>query len=1119
MGSASYNPDGEPSPLSSPVGPLSASPDSDPFMRRLSGHTEDSMRYSAETLSSGYDHLSRSSLLDHEHGLGPSGLDRIRQQPSRVFTLPNMSASSLAPMTSRSHSPSPRSTSSTRAHPTRLPSTEEFGTLEDLHRFPCESLHSFSFAQQSEELLNNRHNILKRSIDFMRDRFGWTTSTSSGLTSAQARFGGDADTQSVVDFFSRTTVSGREDRYNYAGLSRGPVTGPADVDSVNIFERAFAEPQLPADQLKETAQEHASLDALRSSGQASDDLPSPLRTDMRPYPRRVSIKKRTFTEAGSIAVQGKLMENLAPYTSTDPLSPTSTSTLGYGFPVPVLHTHSSKWTPASQAVFRTESHEPWTILAANDIACLIFGVTQAELRKLSILEVVQKDRRQWVESKLRDPATDAAVRLQTSPDKARSKAVNLKSMGMGNGVTAQLLSKPPSRSRAPRRAQTDDGYGSSTRQLNHPATKSRGVLLCGDVVPIEKRNGKRGAASIWVMEKRGGLIWVLEEIQENVAFVRCDESWNIADATGDVEKIWGPGAAKPGERITELLPHLPPESLESSIDRGLAKITETKYFATRTSAGICIPSTISKGETSRSLRISSFPHVAGMMVLSSSTLKIVSSNSVFCSALFGHERPEGLHVNDLIPGFDSLLNVLTEEERVPLVDGLVISEPSFRRARTLSILRDGKSNVASVFLEPAGLAAVHRDGSSIAVDVQMRVAKSGTMFPKPREDATSGDQGDEFEAVTELVYALWVSYSRHIHSAAPAASFPSPSSRAESPSSASVSNLPSTTSSTPHPAGTERTSVETHLPTSTLSQQLSEAASQPLTDKPVQPMPEVKPAGAKEAPKKRTISDYVILEEMGQGAYGEVKLARMKKIPTKKMVLKYVTKKRILVDTWTRDRRLGTVPLEIHVLDYLRRDGLKHPNIVEMEGFFEDDVNYYIEMTPHGLPGMDLFDYIELKANMDEAECRNIFKQVVDAIHHLHTKALVVHRDIKDENVILDGEGRIKLIDFGSAAYIKNGPFDVFVGTIDYAAPEVLQGKSYRGKEQDIWALGILLYTIVYKENPFYNVDEILDHPLRVPFLPFSEDCIDLIRRMLDRDVDNRLTISEVLEHPWMIDS
>ncbi|PWY91077.1 Pkinase-domain-containing protein [Aspergillus heteromorphus CBS 117.55] len=1030
-----------------------------------------------------------------------------------------MSASSLAPITSRSHSPSPRSTSSSRAHSIRLPSTDEVGTLEDLHRFPCESLHSFSFAQQSEELLNSRHNILKRSIDFMRDRFGWTNN-GSGLASAQARLGGDADTQSVVDFLSKTSLSGRDDRYNYT-LSRGPMTGPADMDTGNIFDRAFTQPQPTTDPIRETTLEHGSLDSLRSPGQVSDDLPFRYKAE-RPYApsRRVSIKKRTYTDSGSVTVPDKLMETLAPYTSADPLSPTSSSTLGYGFPVPVLHTHSSKWAPASQAVFRTESHEPWTILAANDISCLIFGVTQAELRKLSILEVVQKDRREWIESKLRDPTTDAAARLQPSSDKTRAKPGNQRPMGMGNGVTAQLLSKPPSRARPPRRAQTDDGYGSSTRQLNHPATKSRGVLLCGDVVPIEKRDGKKGSASIWVMEKRGGLIWVLEEIQENVAFVQCDDSWHISDATGDVEKIWGQGAARSGDQITELLPHLPTDCLQGPIDRGLSEIAKTKYFATRTSAGVCIPSVVFKDESPRCLRISSFPHVAGMMVLSSSTLKIVSSNSVFSAALFGHERPEGLHINDLIPGFDSLLSVLAEEEGVPLVDGLVISEPRFRRARTLSILRDGKSNVASVFLEPSGLAATHRDGSSIAVDVQMRVAKSGTIFPKQREES-SGDHGEEFEAVTELVYALWVSYSRHIHSAAPA-SFPSPSpsvpSQTDSPSVVSMSNLPSRTSS-PHALPTERTSVETHIPTSTLSQQLNEAASEPLTDKPVQPVPEVKPAGAKETPKKRTISDYVILEEMGQGAYGEVKLARMKKIPTKKVVLKYVTKKRILVDTWTRDRRLGTVPLEIHVLDYLRRDGLKHPNIVEMEGFFEDDINYYIEMTPHGLPGMDLFDYIELKANMDEAECRNIFKQVADAIHHLHTKALVVHRDIKDENVILDGEGRIKLIDFGSAAYIKNGPFDVFVGTIDYAAPEVLQGKSYRGKEQDIWALGILLYTIVYKENPFYNVDEILDHPLRVPFLPFSEDCIDLIRRMLDRDVDNRLTISEVLEHPWMIDS
>jgi protein-serine/threonine kinase len=88
---------------------------------------------------------------------------------------------------------------------------------------------------------------------------------------------------------------------------------------------------------------------------------------------------------------------------------------------------------------------------------------------------------------------------------------------------------------------------------------------------------------------------------------------------------------------------------------------------------------------------------------------------------------------------------------------------------------------------------------------------------------------------------------------------------------------------------------------------------------------------------------------------------------------------------------------------------------------------------------------------------------------------------------------------------------------LDYAAPEVLAGKPYRGKEQDVWALGILLYTIIYKENPFYSIDEIMDRDLRVPFV-LSEESIDLIRQMLNRDVDNRIDIQGVIEHPWLVD-
>ncbi|KAG6001179.1 hypothetical protein E4U54_001162 [Claviceps lovelessii] len=1054
---------------------------------------------------------------------------------------------------------------------------------EDLSRFPSESLHSFSFAHQSEEFIQNRQTVIKRSMDFMKDRMGWSMSPSqAGLASAQARASGDVDTQNMLELLARAQLIGAT---NLPGLDHAPLpplTGPADATGENLFEKHFT-PQQP--RRGTAASEGVSPSATQAHGSRSplirfhspdglgvDNLPAvpelgheavtsdgvETKHDGQPVtnrvqgPSRPGSLKRTMTDTLGLALQNKLIDTMAqPFAAEqqlhgEPLVPSTvtqaeTSSMAFPSAMPTAHGHTNRWVPAAQAIFTTEAKPPWTIIAANDLACLVFGVTKAEVHKMGILEVVQEERRAWLEGKLLGTDDDSTKGRQQRPkheSPAASAATTL--LGTRPGITAQLLGKPNSRSQpakpGSRRAQTvhsgDPTLPATRGSGHHHGNLSRGVLLCGDVVPIQKRNGATGSASLWVKEKRVGLIWVLEEIHEDVAYVTINDEGCVQSISGSSDAIWGAKAKGSAFDVAVLIPRIPRQGIDPNIgDIDFAQIAKRRFFTCPNAHQVSTPCTIEQVPGKLELRVSTFPHMAGIVVVDPIDLKVRSSNSAFCGALFGHEKPDGQPITSLIPGFDKIVDILTQEDGLQMLDGMVVPEQRFRRASAFLALKEHRPDAAAHFLHPDGLPGKHRDGSELKIDVQMRVVESEKQTSLPRETMEEEEGGDEDtskmrdESLTvtqkEMVFALWITYSRHLHGHArmglesPGLSGTATPLHQSSPGQTPPVHSPIEMSSDGGESSGKEESSTPHNFTKQLRDVAISAAAK-LTRHPKSgPTKSEKstPTRAVEPARKTTIADYAIIEDMGQGAYGQVKLARSK-TSGKKVVLKYVTKRRILVDTWTRDRKLGTVPLEIHVLDYLRKPEFRHPNIVEMEGFFEDDVNYYIEMAPHGLPGMDLFDYIELRANMEEAECRSMFVQVAKAIHFLHTKALVVHRDIKDENVILDGEGNIKLIDFGSAAYIKSGPFDVFVGTIDYAAPEVLAGRPYGGKEQDVWALGILLYTIIYKENPFYSIDEIMDRDLRVPFT-MSDESIDLVRRMLNRDVEDRLNIEQVVEHPW----
>ena len=912
--------------------------------------------------------------------------------------------------------------------------------IEDLHRFPSESLHSFSFAKQSEQSLHIRQNILQKSIDFARGRSSWVTNPA--LADAQARVSGDPELRGMMDLLKKarilpidTSLAGSR------GLGLGPLTGPAHLDGRNVFERSFSQELNPTQEQTKGFDTDEEAALRREYSLDDEEAPREVDLEMRiPPTRSESIDaqapartglKRTYTDVHSVSLQQRLIEALAqPYAADDAnfvqnTVPASAITSGPATPAngsaSAVHTHSSKWSPTHQAVFRTQADAPWTILAANDIACLIFGVTRAEVRSLSILGIIQEERRHWLETRLM--RSEEGVEEKSPPlSKSEARSPSMSLVGSRSGITARLLQKAPSRANKPsERAKTDDGSSgyNSPKPKNHPSTKSRGVLLCGDIVPIQRRDGTKGAASFWVMEKRGGLIWVIEEITEDVGYLDIDDSGEVKSSHGGILAIWGRSDVD-GTPLKSLLPKFPLDALNSREKHYIGS------FTAETIERVNVPTTVEVSPTGDQLRVSSLPHIAGVMVLDPDTLKVTSSNSIFSAALFGHQKLEGLHIASLVPSFEDVLTILREDDGVDLVDGIVVPEHSFRRARTILSLREGKENPAHIFFRPYGVPAKHRDGSDIMVDIQMRIIRSETVFPM--SDEAIIEERDESRvgsgvAVAEIVYALWIIYSRNIHGTSLGAGGPELAALDRPLSPPSQPEPPKSLPSPPAPPSVKSAdSSQQSLPTEPSDDSESVTMDEPLEHPP--------PQMTYIPHKKKTIDDFTILEDMGSGAYGQVKLVRYKKGHSRKMVVKYVTKKRILVDTWTRDRKLGTVPLEIHVLDYLRRDGLRHPNIVEMIDFFEDDINYYIEMLPHGIPGMDLFDYIELRANMTEGESRNMFRQVVDAIHHLHTKALVVHRDIKDENVVLDGEGRIKLIDFGSAAYIKNGPFEVFVGTI-----------------------------------------------------------------------------------------
>lgn len=259
------------------------------------------------------------------------------------------------------------------------------------------------------------------------------------------------------------------------------------------------------------------------------------------------------------------------------------------------------------------------------------------------------------------------------------------------------------------------------------------------------------------------------------------------------------------------------------------------------------------------------------------------------------------------------------------------------------------------------------------------------------------------------------------------------------------------------------------------------------------------------------IGAYQVGRTLGEGVSGVVKEA--KHVETGQQVaLKIIHTGKMTDKQKERLQREMTI---MKILD--------HPSVVKLYEIIDLPEFESTCLVIEFVNGYDLFEVVIQRGQLSERESARYMREIVEALEYCHGQ-LVMHRDLKLENVLLTKQGKIKVTDFGISNFMKPGILlDTYCGSPFYWSPEMIQRVQYIGPEVDMWSLGVCLYCMVTGLFPWEGstskdqLQNAVQGKYEAPVF-LSDDCKDLLKRLLDPNAKTRCTLPELKLHPWLND-